>query len=188
MRPRPHIAPASTSWTATAGAAAAAESRTGFTYRLDRMASAPQRGDPWRMRSPPTQSPGITYDDIYDPACDLVEATARMRRAAATLQDAQLAPALLNCIEAALHDLAWTAAALEATSVRSTTEHRRGPADPRGPVLVERMQRGWANLQKTLMDAERTAAAARPLVARALAATARKLRARRGDHQRVSIG
>src|SRR4051812_40043823 len=119
------------------------------------------------MRSPPTPSPSITYDDIYDPACDLVEATARMRRAAATLQDAQLVPSLLNCTEAALHDLPWTAAALEATTVRSTTEHRRGPADPRGPVLVERMQPGWANLQKNLMDAER-AAARRARLSRAL--------------------
>jgi hypothetical protein len=124
------------------------------------------------MRSPPTPTPSrIPYDDIYDSACDLVEATARMRRAAATLEDAQLAPALLGCIEAALRDLLWTAAAFEQTSVRLTTEYRRGQADPRTRVLVERMQRGWANLQQTLADAERAAAAARPLVARALAAT-----------------
>jgi hypothetical protein len=130
------------------------------------------------MRSPPSPSAYFTLDDIYDRACDLVEATARMRRAAATLQDAQVAPALLNCIEAALHDLAWTAAALDATSIRSTAANRRGPADPRGPVLVERMQRGWRNLQQTLMDAERAAAAARPLVARALAATTVRSRAK----------
>src|SRR5213075_578809 len=69
------------------------------------------------------------------------------------------------------HDLACTAAARRETTVRLTTEHHRGPADSRSPMLVGRMQRGWANLQETLTDAERAAAAARPLVAHALAAT-----------------
>jgi hypothetical protein len=132
------------------------------------------------MRSPPTPTPSrIPYDDIYDSASDLVEATARMRRAAAALEDAQLAPALLGCIEAALQDLLWTAAALEQTSIGVTTEYRRGRADPRTRSLVELMQRGWANLQETLTDAERATAAARPLVARALAATSAR-RDRRG--------
>jgi hypothetical protein len=148
------------------------------------MAGAARRGNPWSMRSTPTPSPAVPDDDIYDRACDLVDATARMRRAAGTLHDAQLAPALLGCIEAALQDLLWTAAALEQASLRVTTERRRGAADPRTRVLVERMQRGWANLQATLADAERAAGAARPLVARALAATAaRRDRRRPATHR-----
>lgn len=156
------------------------ERRNGSMYTLDRMAGTARRVNPWIMRSPPTPSPSrVPYDDIYDPACDLVEATARLRRAAAAPENAHLSPALLGCMEAALQDLLWTAAALEQTSVRMITEHSRGRADPRSRLLVERMQRGWANLQETLIDAERAAAAARPLVARGLAATSAESRRRR---------
>lgn len=123
------------------------------------------------MRSRPSPLPSrAAHDDIYDPACDLVEATARMRRGAATLEDAQLAPALLGCIEAAIQDLVSTTASLEQTSVTVTTERAGEMADPRSRMLIERMQRGWTNLHEALIDAERAAAAARPLVARALAA------------------
>jgi hypothetical protein len=90
------------------------------------------------------------------------------RRRSATLDDAQLAPALLGCIEAALQDLVSTVAALEQTCAEVTAEHSGSHAEPRSRLSVERMQR--ANLQEALTDAERAAAAARPLVARAVAA------------------
>jgi|SRR3954447_7703699 hypothetical protein len=86
------------------------------------------------------------------------------------LDEAQLAPALLGCIEAAFQDLVSTAAALEQTCAKVTTEHFGRQAEPRSRMLVERMERGWANLQVALTDAERAAAAARQLVARAVAA------------------
>lgn len=145
------------------------------------MAVITPRQNPCVMHSPPTPAPSrAPYDDIYDPACDLVEATARMRSAAAAPQNAELAPAILGCIEAALQDLLWTAAALEQTSGRLTGEHHRGQSDPRVRLSTERMQRAYANLQETLIDAERAAAAARPLVARAFAASRG-----RGDRRRT---
>jgi hypothetical protein len=133
------------------------------------------------MSAQPTAS--ARYDDIYDPACDLVEATSRMRRVAAAPENGQIAPALLGCIETALQDLAWTTAALEHASVGLATEHRRGWSDRRSREGLERMQRGYANLQDALVDAERAAAAARPLVARALAAAARRNRRRAERHR-----
>jgi hypothetical protein len=93
-----------------------------------------------------------------------------MRRAAAALETAQVAPAMLGCIEAALQDLLWASAAFELASARSTSGDRAAAAGAKTRPLVERMRRGYASLQEALVDAERAAAAAWPLVARALAA------------------
>jgi hypothetical protein len=78
-------------------------------------------------------------------------------------------PAVLVCIEAALRELLWDAAALEETSAR-TVEQSSGCMDSRARRRSERMQLGYANLQTALADAERASAAARSLAGRALAA------------------
>jgi hypothetical protein len=78
-------------------------------------------------------------------------------------------PAVLGCIEAALRELLWAAAALEETSAR-TVEQRSGRTDSSANRRSERMQLGYANLQTALADAERASAAASSLAGRALAA------------------
>jgi hypothetical protein len=82
-------------------------------------------------------------------------------------------PAVLVCIEAALRELLWAAAALEETSAQ-TVEQSPGCVDSRSRRRSERMQLGYANLQTALADAERASAAARSLAGRALAAARAK--------------
>jgi hypothetical protein len=77
-------------------------------------------------------------------------------------------PAVLGCIEAALRELLWAAAALEETSAR-TVKESSGCVDSKARRRSERMQLGYANLQTALADAERASAAARSLAGRALA-------------------
>ena len=115
---------------------------------------------------PPTLPPSISREpdnELYDRGCDLVEAAAAIRRAAGERQAGRAVPAVLGCIEAALEELLWAAAALE-----QTTADLARPADPRTKLVVQRMQHGYANLQQALSDAHAAAAAARPLAARSL--------------------
>ena len=92
-----------------------------------------------------------------------------IRRVADAPEATRAVPAVLGCIEAALRELLWAAAALEETSAR-TVEKSSGRADARARRRSERMQLGYANLQTALADAERASAAARSLASRALAA------------------
>ncbi len=108
-------------------------------------------------------------NELYDRGCDLVEAAAAIRRLADAPEAARAVPAVLGCIEAALHELFWASAALEETSARSIGEQCGDCADPAVKARSDRMQRGYANLQNALADAERASAAARSLAARALA-------------------
>jgi hypothetical protein len=108
-------------------------------------------------------------NELYDRGCDLVEAAAAIRRVADAPEAVRAVPAALGCIEAALRELLWAAAALEETSAR-TVEQRSGSADWIATRRRERMQLGYANLQTALADAERASAAARSLAGRALAA------------------
>jgi hypothetical protein len=80
-------------------------------------------------------------------------------------------------MESALQELMWAAAALEQTSA----DHLEQKSQDHPWVRAERMQRGFANLQQALSDAERASAAARSLAARALAPveSARPARRRR---------
>jgi hypothetical protein len=104
-------------------------------------------------------------NELYDRGCDLVEAAMAIRRVADAPEAVRAVPAILGCIEAALHELLWATAALEETSAR-TVEQRSGCTN--SSARSERMQIGYANLQTALADAERASAAARSLVARAL--------------------
>lgn len=106
-------------------------------------------------------------NELYDRGCDLVEAATAIRRVADAPEAVRAVPAVLGCIEAALREMLWAAAALEETSAR-TVEQRSGSADWIAKRRAERMQLGFANLQTALADAERASAAARSLAGRAL--------------------
>jgi hypothetical protein len=77
-------------------------------------------------------------NELYDRGCDLVEAAVAIRRLADNPAAGRAVPALLGCVEAALHELACAAASLDETSSRAMpTEamadrmHRRlHPASP----------------------------------------------------------
>lgn len=103
-------------------------------------------------------------NELYDCGCDLVQAAAAIRAAAGAPEAARAIPAVLGCIEAALHELAEAAAALEETTERSTGGRAQ-------PAMHRRMHKGYANLREALTDAERASTAARPLAGRLLTAT-----------------
>jgi hypothetical protein len=117
-------------------------------------------------RTPATRAPD---NELYDRGCDLVEAATAIRRVADAPEATRAVPAVLGCIEAALRELLWAAAALEETSARAVAQSS-GCMDSRVKRRSERMQVGYANLQIALADAERASAAARSLAGRALGA------------------
>ena len=106
---------------------------------------------------------------LYDHGCDLVQAAAGIRRAADAPEAARAVPAVLGCIEAALAELVVACGALEQTSARRVRDEAPGH-DPRRERVAERMDRGFASLERALADAELSSAAARSLAARALRA------------------
>jgi hypothetical protein len=114
--------------------------------------------------TPATREPD---NELYDRGFDLVEAATAIRRVADAPEAVRAVPAVLGCIEAALRELLWAAAALDETSAR-TVEERSDSADWIAKRRSERMQLGYANLQTALADAERASAAARSLASRAL--------------------
>ena len=109
-------------------------------------------------------------NELYDRGCDLVEAAASIRRLACDPQAARAVPAVLGCVETALSELSDACAALVETTERTLPGSRTGAASTRMAAMVERMRRGFANLQRALGDAEATACAARSLAARLLGA------------------
>jgi hypothetical protein len=140
--------------------------------RLDRMAVRPDRRDAPNMSVSPGPTPSLRAADneLYDRGCDLVEAATAIRRVSGAADAARAVPAVLGCIESALHELLWATAALEETTTRSVAGLAAQCADPRMQPRSERMQHGYANLQSALADAERASAAARSLAGRALVA------------------
>jgi hypothetical protein len=110
-------------------------------------------------------------NELFDHGCDLVQAAAAIRRAAAagSTQTARAVPAVLGCIESALEELFWASAMLEATTADALAERQRRRPDPRTTARVERMHRGYANLQRALDDATSASSAARSLARRAVA-------------------
>jgi hypothetical protein len=101
-------------------------------------------------------------NELYDRGCDLVVAAMAIRRLAEDRGVQRAVPALLGCIESALHELGCAAGNLD---------ERCGD----GPVpqeIVERMHRGFMNLGLALADAELASAAARGLAERAASAAA----------------
>jgi hypothetical protein len=97
-------------------------------------------------------------NELYDHACELVDAAAAIRRAAADPASADAVPALLGCLEAALRDLVLLADELEQTAA--------GHADR----YHGRAGQGYRNLRVALDDAAGTAHIAQALAARAASA------------------
>jgi hypothetical protein len=77
-------------------------------------------------------------------------------------------PAVLGCLEASLHELLAAATALEQISAQTIGAASPGGAQPDTDDAVNRMHRGYDNLQQALVDAARAPSAARALTARAL--------------------
>jgi hypothetical protein len=102
-------------------------------------------------------------NELYDRAFDLVEAAVAIRRLADDPRAGRAVPALLGCIEAALHELACAVASFDETS------GRRMPT----AAIEDRMYRGCMSLGLALADAELALTAARARAGRCLAATSR---------------
>ena len=116
------------------------------------------------VSSPSTRPPD---NELYDRGCDLLEAAVAIRQVAADPQAARAVPAVLGCLEAALHELRGACTALE-----QTTDHarERTGSEARFRAVADRMRQGFTNLERALTDAEAAATAARSLAARSLGA------------------
>jgi hypothetical protein len=100
-------------------------------------------------------------NELFDFACDLVEAAAGITRTAADPHAARAVPAVLGCIEQALDELSSAAAALQQANAAPA---RR--SDERGRARMDRLERGYTNLSVALQDARDATRAARSLAAR----------------------
>jgi hypothetical protein len=101
-------------------------------------------------------------NELYEFGCNLVEAAAEICRVAASPEAAPAIPALLGCVEAALHELSRTSAALQ----HASQQQDETAANARGQAAADRLQRGYTNLSVALKDARAAARAARSLAAR----------------------
>lgn len=129
---------------------------------LDCIAQPLVQVNDWSMPVAPSlhSSKRPADDELYDRGCDLVEAAMAIRRLAAAPEAERAVPALLGCVEAAMHELGCAAVSLDETS---------GHEVPSG-AMVDRMHRGFMNLGLALADAEIASTAARGLAARSIAA------------------
>jgi hypothetical protein len=135
---------------------------SGGIYSLDRIVqpSVPVH-DPAMPLSPLSKASKRPSDnELYDRGCDLVEASMAIRRLADDPGARRALPALLGCIEAALHELGCAAASMDETSAHAM------PTE----AMANRMHRGFMNLGLALTDAELASTAARGLAGRSLAA------------------
>jgi hypothetical protein len=134
----------------------------GRIYSLDRIAQPPGPLHDRGMPTPPSSrtSKRPPDNELYDRGCDLVEAAMAIRRVADEAGAERAVPALLGCMEAALHELGCAAVSLDETGHGTRT----------GPV-ADRMHRGFMNLGLALADAEFASTAARGLAARSNAAS-----------------
>jgi S-methylmethionine-dependent homocysteine/selenocysteine methylase len=115
--------------------------------------------DPALPLSPVSQASKRPADnELYDRGCDLVEAAMAIRRLADDPAAGRALPALLGCMETALHELGCAAASMDETSSQSM------PTNP----MADRMHRGFMNLGLELADAELASTAARRLAPRSL--------------------
>jgi hypothetical protein len=122
---------------------------------------------PTVVPSPSTRPPD---NELYDRGCNLVEAAAAIRRLASDPRAARAVPAVLGCLEAALHELRGACPAMEQTTDGATRERERRGANDRLRTVADRMRRGFTNLERALNDAEDAASATRSLAARSLGA------------------
>jgi hypothetical protein len=80
-------------------------------------------------------------------------------------------PAVLGCIESAMQELMWAAAALKQSSADLVQQNTHDDPSARLAPIAGRMHRGFANLEQALSDGERASAAARSLAGRAFTAS-----------------
>jgi hypothetical protein len=131
------------------------------------------RGMPLSPSSPTSKRPAD--HELYDRGCDLVEGAMAIRRLADDPSADRAWPALLGCMEAAMHELGCAAVSMDEAS---------GHEEPAGAV-ADRMHRGFMNLGLALADAEFASAAARGLAARSIAAASASRAA--GGHRLRSL-
>jgi hypothetical protein len=107
-------------------------------YRLDRIALPParvnDRGMPDSPVSHTTKRP--PEHELYDRGCELVEAAIAIRRLADDPGAVRAVPALLGCVEAAMHELGCAALSLDETSRDEV---------PMG-AMADRLHRGFMTL------------------------------------------
>jgi hypothetical protein len=143
---------------------------SGGIYSLDRIAQPPAPVHDLAMPHPRDSqaSKRPADNELYDRGCDLVEAATAIRRLAGDPGAARAVPALLGCIEAALHELGCAAASFDETSCDTM------PSE----AMADRMHRGFVNLGLALADAELASTAARGLAgrSRAVASSGRSAR------------
>jgi hypothetical protein len=148
----------------------------GRIYSLDRIAQPAaqehDRGMPLARSVHTSKRPAD--HELYDRGCDLVEAAMAIRRLADDPGTERAVPALLGCVEAAMHELACAAVSLDETS---------GVDVP--SAVADRMHRGFMNLGLALADAEFASTAARGLAARSIAAASASRAA--GGHRLRSL-
>jgi hypothetical protein len=106
-------------------------------------------------------------NELYDRACELVEAAAAIRRSAGRPEAVRAAPAVLGCVHEAIGELSLACVALE-RGVAGAAQARAPIGDDRRRRVIERMHRGFGSLSAALNDAQRATGASRALVARAL--------------------
>jgi hypothetical protein len=143
---------------------------SGDIYSLDRIVRAPLPGHDEAMSlSPVSQASKRPADnDLYDRGCELVEAATAIRRLADDPEAGRAVPALLGCIEAALHELGCAAASFDEISRHAMATE----------AMADRMHRGFMNLGLALADAELASTAARGLAGRSVAFASRGRSAR----------
>jgi hypothetical protein len=138
---------------------------------LDRMAEVNSRVHAAPMTLSASEPPSLRNRDseLYDRACELVEAAVAIRRGTSDAGAAPAVPAVLGCIGAALHELSRACTALVQVNAHAPTN-----ADGlRAQAAAERMERGLLNLRVALDDAETASQAARSLAARRIVASDR---------------
>jgi hypothetical protein len=118
-----------------------------------------------------------TDNELYDRACDLVEAADAIRRLAGEPNAVQAVPAVLGCMHDAIGNLNLACVGLEQTVAEAA--RARGPEDDDRwrRRVIDRMHRGFENLSAALEDTQQATGACRALVARALAVAS-------GEHRR----
>ena len=118
-------------------------------------------------------------NELYDRACDLVEAAAAIRRLAREPDAVQAVPAVLGCVSDAIGDLSLACVGFEQTAAEAVPAPE--PHDRSQRRVITRMHRGFENLSAALDDGQRAGGACRALVARALAVSSGEQRRRSRD-------